>query len=70
MDLLEFSMENQNSSSPVRRLLAKAAKVLEVKKADLYEARLNRKNIQIPEDADDGAMLRSIWEEIAKQEKE
>ncbi len=71
MDLLEFGMKNEQSDSRVRRTLARAAIAVEKKKADMYEAALNKKDIPIPENAeDDAAMLQKIKEAIAEQNAE
>ncbi len=71
MDLLDFGMKNEQSDSRVRRTLARAAIAVEKKKADLYEAALNKKDIPVPENAeDDAAMLQRIKEAIAEQNAE
>ncbi len=68
MDLLDFGMKNGQSNSRVRKTLARAAIAVEKKKADLYEAALNKKDIPVPENAeDDAAMLQKIKEAIAEQ---
>lgn len=71
MDLLDYGMKNEHSDSRVRRTLARAAIAVEKKKADLYEAALNKKDIPVPENAeDDDAMLQRIKEAIAEQNAE
>lgn len=69
MDLLEFGMENEQSDSRIKRTLAKAALAAEMKKADLYEATLNKKDIPVPDDAEtDAAMLQKIKEALSEQD--
>lgn len=70
MDFLDFGMKNEQSGSPVRRALGKAALAAEKKRADLYEAALNKKNIPLPDDMDDAAMLEKIQKAIADQNAE
>lgn len=71
MDLLDFGMKNEQSDSRVRRTLARAAIAVEKKKADLYEAALNKKDIPLQENAEeDAAMLQRIKEAIAEQNAE
>lgn len=43
MDLLDFGMENAESRSLFIRMLAAAARKLEMMKADLYEMYLNQR---------------------------
>ena len=70
MDFLEYGMKNEKSSSAIKRVLAKGALAAARKQADLYEAYLNRKAIEIPEDpAADEEMLRKIREQIAGEAK-
>ncbi len=71
MDVLDFGMKNEQSDSRVRRTLARAAIAVEKKKADLYEAALNKKDIPLQENAEeDAAMLQRIKEAIAEQNAE
>ncbi|MDO4345352.1 MAG: hypothetical protein Q4C50_11170 [Eubacteriales bacterium] len=71
MDLLDFGMKNEQSDSRIRRTLARAAIAAEKKKADLYEAALNKKDIPLPDDPEgDAAMLQKIKEAIAEQNAE
>lgn len=71
MDLLDFGMKNEQSDSRIRRTLARAAIAAEKKKADLYEAALNKKDIPLPDDPEgDDAMLQKIKEAISEQNAE
>lgn len=67
MDLLKFGMENNSSESAVKKALAKGALAAAKKQADLYEAYINKQEIELPEDPKtDEKMLEKIQERIAK----
>lgn len=67
MDLLKFGLDNMESSSVVKRKLAKAALEIVKKQADIYEKMLEKEDISIP-DEDTEELLRKIREEIQKEE--
>lgn len=68
MDLLDYGMRNQKSESAVKRLLAQGALAAARKQADLYEARLMKKSMTIPENPEeDAAMLERIRQELSNQ---
>lgn len=70
MDFLDYGMKNEKSKSMLRRTLAKGALAVEKKRADLYEAYLEKKQISYSEDLKEAeALLARIKEEIAKQEE-
>lgn len=50
MDLLNYGMKNQNSSSVVKRTVAKGALQAAKLQADLYEQYIEHKQIAVPED--------------------
>ncbi len=65
MDLLRFGLENRRSRSRLKKWLAGGLLELEKRRADCYEARLNRKKIAVPDSPEETeTMLRSIWERI------
>lgn len=67
MDLLKFGMENNSSESAVKKALAKGALAAAKKQADLYEAYVNKQEIEMPKDPKaDEQMLEKIQERIAK----
>lgn len=67
MDLLEYGMQNEKSSSMVKRVMAQAALSAVKKKADLYELYLE-KNVPVPDNPGDAeAMLQKIKERIAAE---
>lgn len=68
MDLLKFGLDNLESSSAVKRNLAKAALEIVKKQADLYEKMLEKEDISIP-DEDTEKLLQKIREEIQKEEE-
>lgn len=69
MDLLDYGMKNEKSESLLRRTLAKGALAAEKKRADLYEAYLEKKPISFPDDPqEDAAMLERIKREIAERD--
>lgn len=68
MDLLKFGLDNLESSSAVKRNLAKAALEIVKKQADLYEKMLEKEDISIP-DEDTEILLQKIREEIQKEEE-
>lgn len=70
MDFLEFGMKNEHSSSCIRRIVAKAVLSSEKRRADKYEKALDKKNIPLPDDMDDAALLAEIWDKISGQGKE
>lgn len=63
MDLLEFGMENEKSTSAVKRAMAKAALAAVKKQADLYEDYLEKHCDTFPE-PDSEEMLQKIREGI------
>ncbi len=68
MDFLKYGMKYKNSSSKMQRLVAKYILEIEKRKADHYEARLNKKQIvisQTPEEV--AALFQSIRNEIARE---
>lgn len=69
MNLLEFGMRNRESESGLLRAVAGGILEIEKKRADLYEAYLDRKNISCPDDpAADTALFDRICEAISRQE--
>ena len=68
MDLLEFGMKNRESGSGLLRAAARGILEIEKKRADLYEAYLDKKNISCSDDpAADAALFDKIRETIAHQ---
>ncbi len=61
MDFLEYGIKNENSRLPHRRLLAKALLAYEKRRADRYEARLEKMPFEMPEE-DGEEMLKRILE--------
>lgn len=68
MDLLQFGMKNQNSSSVVKRKAAEGALQLVKWQADRYEQWLEKQEITIPETQDDTEnMLQQIYAALEQQ---
>ena len=68
MDFLNYGMKHRNSTSKLRRVVANFLLKIEIWKADLYEARLNKKHIVIPEDpGETESLLQAIWTQIEQQ---
>lgn len=64
-DFLKFGMQNEKSKSLFHRMLAKGVLAAEKKKADLYEAYLNKKQFSFPDaPEEDAALLKKIREQI------
>lgn len=71
MDLLEFGMENKDSKSKIKRVLAKGALEAAKKQADLYEAYIERQEIEFPDDSqENAALLHSIYEKLKTSQNE
>ena len=67
MNFLEYGMEYKKSKSKLRRFIAECLLKVEKRRADYYEARLNKRQFSIPDSpAETDAMLRSIWSRIEK----
>lgn len=65
MDLLEFGMKNKESGSAVKKTLARGALAAAKKKADLYEAYLEKHEIDIPQDTEEEErLLKQIQKKI------
>lgn len=70
MDLLEYGMQNEKSSSVVKRAMAQAAIAAVKTGADLYEKILDSKKIEIPDSPEDTEkMLEKIRKEIQLSEE-
>lgn len=68
MDFLEYGIKNENSRCILRRLAAQLVLILERKKADFCESRLNQKQLSLPDDPEeDAALLQRIWEQIERE---
>lgn len=68
MDLLEFGMKNRENGSRLLRTAARGILEIEKKRADLYEAYLDKKNISCPDDPSaDAALFDKILEAVAHQ---
>lgn len=68
MNFLDYGMKNEKSESVIQRTLAKGALAAEKKRADIYEAYLEKKQISFPDNPEeDEALLQKIREGIAKQ---
>lgn len=66
MNLLEFGMKNRDSSSWVKRGLARAALETEKRRADQIERRMKKKHLDIP-GGDDEKMLEEIRKRIEEK---
>ena len=66
VNLLEYGIKKEQSASPIERALAKGALAAARKKADLYEAYLERRPLVFPDDeTEKEKMLQQIKEKIA-----
>ena len=65
MDFLKYGLENKKSKSKLRRFIAECLLEIERRRADWYEARLDRKQLSIPDIPEEtDAMLQTIWTRI------
>lgn len=68
MDFLEYGLKHAKSTSKLQRIVARCLLKIEIWKADRYEARLNKKQIPLPEDPDGtDDLLQAIWKQIETQ---
>lgn len=71
MDFLEYGLKNKDSTSILRRRLAQILLAIERKRADLYEAHLDGKEIRLPEDPEaDRLLLQKIREQVLTQSQD
>lgn len=71
MNILEYGMKYKNSSSKMRRIVAKCILEIEKRRADHCEARMNRKQKLVSQNSEEAAaMLRSIRDQIAQMSSE
>lgn len=68
MNLLEYGLENKESSSAVRRRLARIALELERVRADLLERKLRSHKYDYPA-GDDNVLWEKIMQQINSEEK-
>lgn len=70
MDLLEYGINNKDSESVIKRTIARQVLAWEKKRADFYEARLEKEEIHIPDTPEETEELfRKICEKIEEEVK-